>query len=267
MEVIFPGIGVWRGELNVDAEFTLQLWKRRYEHDRRTEWTGNPDDGPMQHFERGYGPLRCRNFELPDGLGKETEEDLFSWYLQEDLQKRLFEYMSVYPNSFKDIHWQEAHRLLYYYPGAKMGAHSDNTSGTMFNSYGLEFTDPVAPTRVLCSLQFLNDRTDEDEAGEFDYIGGELNFPYLDVTFVPRIGDTIIYPANFLFSHEVTPVLDGHRIVNLTCWCRGDFSKLNFFTQDGGEDQRKWESVPGGNCPMEFADGKAYWKFGKYDRP
>ena len=75
MELIFPGIVAWRGALNVDPEFSLRLWKQRYEVDRGTEWTGDPDDGPMQHFERGYGPLRCRNFELPDGLGRETEEE------------------------------------------------------------------------------------------------------------------------------------------------------------------------------------------------
>jgi len=265
MEMIFPGIGVWRGALNVDSEFSLRLWKHRYEQDRGQSWSGNPHDGPMHHFEQGYGPVRCRNFQLPDGWGRETEEDLYSWYLQEELQKQLFEYLTMYPNGFKDIHWQEAHRLLYYYPGARMGPHSDNTSGTMLNHYGLNFADPVAPTRVICSLQFLNDRTDEEEAGEFDYIGGELEFPYLGVTFVPRIGDTIMYPANFLFTHGVTPVLDGHRIVNLSCWSQGDFSKLNFFMQDTGEDQEKWGSVPGGNCPIEFTCDEAFWNIGRYD--
>ena len=215
MELLAPGLAVWhdRPYGDVDEEFVLDLWRERYEDDRQTKWTGNPNHGPQANHEAAHGPIRCRNLPREGGLIRGNKYDDFTFMLQKDLFECLSEYADKYKTIPLDLGWQETHRLLYYYPGAAMGAHSDNTPSRYADARGLEVTDPVAPTRVVCTLQFLT--TDED-----DFIGGELFFPFLDVEYRPRKGDTLIYPANFLHTHGVLAVLDGFRITNLSCFCQ-----------------------------------------------
>jgi hypothetical protein len=251
MELLAPGLAVWRNQPygEVDDEFVLDLWRERYESDRQTKWTGNPKDGPVAGHEAAHGPLRCRNIPPSGGLIRGNKYDDFTLMLQEDLFACLSDYAYKYRTLHLDLGWQETHRLLYYYPGAAMGPHSDNTPTRFKDAHGADAFDPVAPSRVLCTLQFLT--TDEK-----DFIGGELYFPFLDVEYRPSKGDTLIYPANFLHTHGVQAVLDGIRITNLSCFCQGDFTKFAWVDQGGGGGRDSDSNIPmqGGNMHIEHED-------------
>lgn len=61
--------------------------------------------------------------------------------------------------------------------------------------------DQGVSTRVLSVLLYLND----------DYEGGELTFRHSGITFKPKPGSVLFFPSNFLYVHEVAPIIKGPR--------------------------------------------------------
>ena len=57
--------------------------------------------------------------------------------------------------------------------------------------------------RILSGLLYLNS----------DFKGGELNFPNQDVKITPEEGMLVLFPSNFLFSHESLPLTEGRKYV------------------------------------------------------
>lgn len=58
-----------------------------------------------------------------------------------------------------------------------------------------------ANTRVLSAVTYLND----------DYVGGEINFPNVNVKIKPESGSIVFFPTNFVFTHEVFEIKSGTR--------------------------------------------------------
>jgi len=63
--------------------------------------------------------------------------------------------------------------------------------------------------RALSYVAFLND----------DFEGGQLEFPYFDLTVKPEAGKVILFPSNFPYSHIAHPVQDGSKYSMVT-WYR-----------------------------------------------
>ncbi len=256
MELLAPGIGLWRNTFELSDDFIKRLWKERYEDERGEEWV---DDriGFRRHYEnKSHGPIRVRNFPV-GGLG-DSEIDKAQLMLNEVMLKCLTEYMKEYPVICDDVQWQEAWRLIYYYPGAKMGLHSDNTPGRIFRDprdIGQFDLDPVAPSRVLCGLQYLNDCVPDDDPESGKFTGGEISWPYLGVyDYMPSKGDLVIYPANFLHAHKVNPVLAGYRIANLCCFSQGKMPDSSVGYGEEGSFKHPMESFRGGNMYLDLRD-------------
>jgi Rps23 Pro-64 3,4-dihydroxylase Tpa1-like proline 4-hydroxylase len=53
--------------------------------------------------------------------------------------------------------------------------------------------------RQVSSVYYLND----------DYEGGELHFPFLNITIKPAASELIFFPSTNLFSHEARPISKG----------------------------------------------------------
>ncbi len=60
--------------------------------------------------------------------------------------------------------------------------------------------------RVLSMIFFMND----------NYEGGELEFPYHEVTIEPKAGKLVIFPANFPYSHIAHPIKSGTKYTMVT---------------------------------------------------
>lgn len=56
-------------------------------------------------------------------------------------------------------------------------------------------------SRVLSSVMYLND----------DYDGGEIEFVNSNIKIKPPAGSVIFFPSNYLYVHEVHPILSGFR--------------------------------------------------------
>lgn len=61
------------------------------------------------------------------------------------------------------------------------------------------------PRSISCSIQ-LND----------DYTGGELSFFYNSLTPESKAGSAIMFPSNFMYPHQITPVKSGTRYSIIT---------------------------------------------------
>ena len=63
--------------------------------------------------------------------------------------------------------------------------------------------------RVVSILVYLND----------DYEGGQLTFPFFDVTYTPMAGDIVLFPSNYTFAHIAEPVTKGTKYA-IVSWMR-----------------------------------------------
>jgi hypothetical protein len=67
-------------------------------------------------------------------------------------------------------------------------------------------------TCTTSSCMYLND----------DYEGGELWFPYLDLTFKPDYGDIVLFPSTYIYAHAAKPVLSGTKYSAVTMFDYND---------------------------------------------
>lgn len=103
------------------------------------------------------------------------------------LESTLHHYSNeLYPFAAKNIKSRErTMHLLRYDKSGYLPAHQDQG----------------VSTRVLSVLLYLND----------DYEGGELTFRHSGITFKPKPGSVLFFPSNFLYVHEVAPIIKGPR--------------------------------------------------------
>lgn len=92
----------------------------------------------------------------------------------------------LYPFAGQNIKNREYNiHLLKYGAGGFLPAHQD---------HGIS-------SRVLSTVMYLND----------DYEGGEIEFVNSNVKIKPPAGSVIFFPSNFLYVHEVHPIVSGFR--------------------------------------------------------
>ena len=246
IKVLFPGVVVWHDSIECDDEFIQELWAERYFRERGEKWEGRQSAESLKHYEHDRLPLRVAQAGIGEDLVKGVPYYDFVAEMEKVYLKCIFEYATIYPCLVHDLQWREAHRLLCYVPKTSMSAHSDNTPGVTRGPMN-SMIDPVASTRLVVCITFLNNCVEEGDPGPYEYAGGEVYLPYIDVTYSPKKGDTIMYPANFLYAHGVLPVLEGNRIANLTVFNQGDFTKLPTLPED--PPRKPWL---GGNMFIEF---------------
>jgi len=107
--------------------------------------------------------------------------------------------------------YMEAINFVRYTPGQHFNVHSD---------HGFSYVC------TLSNVTYLND----------DFEGGELWFPYLDLTFSPQKGDSIFFPSTYLFAHASRPVLSGTKYSAVTMFdYNDDTHKFAGFSRDFGQ--------------------------------
>jgi Rps23 Pro-64 3,4-dihydroxylase Tpa1-like proline 4-hydroxylase len=111
----------------------------------------------------------------------------------------------IYNNIFNGINNAFKHYSNEIYPAASKNIKS--TEGMLSilkyskTGYLPPHQDQGVSSRVLSTVGYLND----------NYDGGEINFPYVGVTIKPEAGSVIFFPSNFIYVHEVRPMISGIR--------------------------------------------------------
>lgn len=110
------------------------------------------------------------------------------------LRKCLVDYQSKYNINME---FMEAINYVRYGPGQHFAVHTDH--GFSYNC-------------TVSSCMYLND----------DYDGGELWFPYLDITIKPKYGDIVLFPSTFIYAHASKPVTRGIKYAAVTMFDYND---------------------------------------------
>jgi hypothetical protein len=64
-----------------------------------------------------------------------------------------------------------------------------------------------------------------------EYEGGELWFPYLDITFKPSYGDIVFFPSTYIYAHASKPVSSGTKYSAVTMFDWNDRTHQNYGPQ------------------------------------
>ena len=141
----------------------------------------------------------------------ELEEDWQSAYfknLETEIYDALLKYATQFPMIIPCLWWKTKGHVLSYKPGSALGLHADNDINYQPHH---EPDYQLGIKHVLAAIAYLND----------DYEGGEIVFPYADVTYSPKAGDVLLFPANFICAHEVKPITAGNRYAYLSYFGQG----------------------------------------------
>lgn len=132
-----------------------------------------------------------------------------------EISKALYDSLETAANHYTNVLYPYAGRtikgrefnidLLRYKPGGHLPAHQDQG----------------VSTRILSTVSYLND----------SYIGGEIEFQISKVKIKPPAGSIIFFPSNFLYVHEVHPIVSGERYA-LPHWFH---NREDFLISDGTE--------------------------------
>lgn len=127
----------------------------------------------------------------------------------------LLKYFERFPLAYNCVWWKVKGHLVSYAPGVYLGKHSDISAEYV---YGVHRTSQeLALRNVITSIVYLNSSGD----GEFEFMGGEHVFNYLDIRYTPKAGDIMMFPSNYMAAHEVLPVTHGRRISYLGWYSQG----------------------------------------------
>lgn len=114
--------------------------------------------------------------------------------VETNVKKCLTHYESLY--NFK-MDYMEAINFVRYQPGQHFAVHAD---------HGFSYSCTVS------SIMYLND----------DYKGGELWFPYLNITFKPEAGDVVLFPSTYIYAHAALKVTSGTKYSAVTMFDYND---------------------------------------------
>jgi Rps23 Pro-64 3,4-dihydroxylase Tpa1-like proline 4-hydroxylase len=126
---------------------------------------------------------------------EDVRQDDYFYKDQHYVSKKLYDALDVatyhysnvvYPFAARNIKSREySVHLLRYEKGGYLPAHQD---------HGVS-------SRVLSVVMYLNN----------EYEGGELSFPNSKIKIKPEPGSIIFFPSNYLYVHEVAPIISGTR--------------------------------------------------------
>jgi hypothetical protein len=132
----------------------------------------------------------------------------------------LLRYMEIFPISYKNIWWKVKGHIVGYGPGVYLGVHSDTSADYV---YGLPHPpDQLATRNTVSCIVYINDSVESsDQIGPREFSGGEHHFDFLNITYKPKKGDILMFPSNFIASHEVKPTTAGLRLSYLGWYAHG----------------------------------------------
>lgn len=233
IENLGGGVLVFRNVVEIDHDFLLPYLAELHKEVVHKDFTIiHDDDGePLYAINRSghryplddiYRVNRIMDF-APDDTSSEKYK--FFNTCENAVYSCLIRYVEKFPMVLPSLWWRTQGHIVAYRSGSDMGYHSDND----VNYFPGAVPDmQVAIRHVIGAILYLNDSVDSiEEIGEYGYLGGELEFPYIGVTYKPKSGDIIMFPSNYMGTHRVKE-------------CQGNprYAYISYFSH-GSEDEKR----------------------------
>ena len=154
-------------------------------------------------------------------LDNNTDPKIESFFTNCELafRKCLLEYIEKYPMVLPNLWWRIQGHILAYGPSSGMGLHNDNDVNYQ---PGFEPDLQIATRSVVSSIMYFNSSVESAyDIKQNEYVGGEIEFPYLGVKYSPKAGDLLIFPSNYLATHEVKQCFHGSRYAYVGYYSQG----------------------------------------------
>jgi len=210
----------WDHVFNISKEFVDEEWSRMYSP------AVDPESGKDVYVNKsGYLYSKEDTDKMPKRAAMIHSSDdeevaqLFN-FVEESRDKYLLKYMELFPLVYKCIWWKIKGHVTCYGPGAFIGEHSDISTDY---TYGYDHpVNQLASRNVVTVLVYMNDCVDsEDKLNDKNFTEGHHYFNYLDINYIPKKGDIIMFPSNYMAAHEVKPIGKGTRFAYLGWYCQG----------------------------------------------
>ena len=131
----------------------------------------------------------------------------------------LVEYCCYFPDAAGTSWWRPNGHIAGYKNGQGIGQHCDDQ---VPYEWGKPTGSQVSMHNSSSINLYLNDCVDsEEDLNGHNYVGGELHFPNVPLTWKPKMGSVAIYPSSYMGRHEVLPVSAGQRYAYLSIACYG----------------------------------------------
>jgi hypothetical protein len=255
--VLAPGIVVLKNAFQMDENLVLDYIDSESEAAHRNRWTWvTGDDGERygineDGFKYEEKDVPCTPIRILAPVNPNSTEQIkdFFIYLEDQIYKSLLKYIDHYPLMLGSIWWKTRGHILRYGDGGVLGCHADNDTNYKV-SKGIRYMPRgMMASRQTCgALVYFNDCVEsEEELNGKNFMGGHLNFVHLGVSYVPKKGDIIFFPTNYLAAHEVGKMGDGVRYTYLTFFGQGSSEPATNILISEADESFEW-------CPPVWMD-------------
>jgi hypothetical protein len=179
---------------------------------------------------------------LKEESAKQKYYDFFKM-CEDALYACMLRYVEFFPMMIPCLWWRTQGHIVAYGAGAKFGIHCDNDVNYQ---PGAEPDQQLAIRNVLGGLIYFNNSVDSTDKiiHNYDYVGGEIYFPYANYKYSPKSGDILMFPSNYLATHRVLECQHGER-----------YAYVGYFAQ-GSNDISRGVNV---RQPSETIDSGQVW--------
>ena len=222
------GIVLFENVLGVDQDIVLPYIASLKEKAIKEDYTIIYDDDkkPLYAINRSGHRYILEDIEkssshIMNFVNENTDKQIIDFFTlcEKAFYQGALSYASVFPMILPSLWWRTQGHILAYGPESAMGLHSDNDVNYQ---PGFEPDLQVATRSVLGMIIYLNDSVETiDEIKNYEYLGGEIQFPYAGITYKPKTGDMLMFPSNYLGSHEVFPCKNGNRYAYIGYFSQG----------------------------------------------
>jgi hypothetical protein len=179
---IYPGIFIVENFLSKDEVSAI---RNHIENMTQEDWSKSYTESLFAFIEEQYG---VKTVEEAQALGHEVQIDE-DWVdknatLPSEITSSINKKLNDLFLQFPELDLQGVGSIQRQYEGVSLSYHVDSLSN---------------PAVVFANVIYLND----------DFIGGELHFPTIDITYRPKTAALIVFPSSDEFLHGVLPVGAG----------------------------------------------------------
>jgi predicted 2-oxoglutarate/Fe(II)-dependent dioxygenase YbiX len=139
---------------------------------------------------------KVKSFNMNNVVSKDFSKKQLTFYnfVKESILECLYDYINIFDLTNSEL-VGDSWILLKYDKEDFFKSHVDN--GVMF-------------PRIVSVTGYFND----------DYDGGEISYDKFNIKYKPKAGDVIIFPSDYVYSHEVEKINNGVRyaVVNWFRW-------------------------------------------------